>query len=303
VLDDYKEPQVFNALQTFSNQYNSAPFDIYNSSLSEAGVVGFEFGYSALAAESLVLWEAQFGDFGNGAQVFLDQFISSSEAKWDLLSGITMLLPHGYEGMGPEHSSARLERYLQLCGEGNMAVCYPSTAAQYFHLIRRQAVMPIKRPLIVMTPKSLLRHPGAACRLTELTTGSFQTVIEDQLSSNAQHLVLLTGKIYHEVIEALKRESCNNVTVLRVEQLYPFPQFEIKKIIKDLAPRTVSWVQEEPQNMGAWSYIEPYIRGKLNFDAHYIGRSASASTAAGSNKRHIKEQQTIINELIERVRS
>ncbi len=304
VLDDYQVQQSFSPLQAYSDRHRQAQFDIYNSTLSEAGVVGFEFGYAAYAPESLVLWEAQFGDFGNGAQVFLDQFISSSEAKWDLTSGITMLLPHGYEGMGPEHSSARLERYLQLCGEGNMAVCYPSTAAQIFHLIRRQGLLAVKRPLIVMTPKSLLRHPGAACRLSDLTSGSFQTVIEDQLGSDEQveHIVLLSGKIYHEVIDALKKAEVKNARVLRLEQLYPFPQFEIKKALKEMKPKSFVWVQEEPQNMGAWSYIEPYIRGRLGSEVAYIGRPVSASTAAGSNKRHIKEQQQLIKELLEYVK-
>lgn len=303
VLDDYQNPQTFSPLQRYSDRNRQAPFDIYNSSLSEAGVVGFEFGYSSFAPDSLVLWEAQFGDFGNGAQVFLDQFISSSEAKWDLLSGLTMLLPHGYEGMGPEHSSARLERYLQLCAEGNMVVCYPSTAAQYFHLIRRQGQLSIKRPLIVMTPKSLLRHPGAACRLSDLTSGSFQTVVEDSLASDSEveHIVMMSGKIYHEVIEALKKAEVKNARVLRIEQLYPFPQFEIKKALKEMKPKSFVWVQEEPQNMGAWSYIEPYVRGKLGSEVTYIGRPVSASTAAGSNKRHIKEQQQILKELLDHV--
>lgn len=304
VLDDFQEAKTFSALQEFSDKFKGAPFDIFNSSLSEAGVVGFEFGYSSLAQDSLVLWEAQFGDFGNGAQVFLDQFISSSEAKWEMLSGLTMLLPHGYEGMGPEHSSARLERYLQLCGEGNMVVCYPSNASQYFHLIRRQGLLSVKRPLIIMTPKSLLRHPGAACKVSELTQGTFQTVIDDDFgqSQDMTRLVLLTGKIYHDVVDMFIKNNIKNTKILRIEQLYPFPQFEIKKAIKDVKPERVLWVQEEPQNMGAWSYIEPYLRGKLEWDTQYVGRPVSASTAAGSNKRHSMEQAKILEELLDLLR-
>jgi multifunctional 2-oxoglutarate metabolism enzyme len=305
VLDDYQNPQVFSPLQVFSDAHGGGRFDIFNSSLSEAGVVGFEFGYAAFSPESLIIWEAQFGDFGNGAQVFLDQFISASEAKWDLLSGVTLFLPHAYEGMGPEHSSARLERYLQLCGEGNMAVCYPSNAAQQFHLIRRQGLMDSKRPLIVMTPKSLLRLPAASCSLTDLTHGSFRTVIEEQLPDcdSSSHVVFLTGKLYYEVLDALKKAQVAGVKVIRIEQLYPFPQFELKKLLKDCNPKSFTWIQEEPQNMGAWSFIEPYLRGKLNAEVTYIGRPASASTAAGSNKRHIKEQQQLLTELLHKVRS
>jgi 2-oxoglutarate dehydrogenase E1 component len=303
VLDDYQTPQIFSPLQALSDAMGGAQFDIHNSSLSEAGVVGFEFGYSACAPSSLVIWEAQFGDFGNGAQVFIDQFLANSEAKWDLLCGLSLFLPHGYEGQGPEHSSARLERYLQLCGEGNMVVCYPSNAAQQFHLIRRQGLMESKRPLIVMTPKSLLRLPAAGSSLDDLINGSFRTIIEDELSisDKSPHVVMMSGKVYYDVIEAIKKAGLTNVKVIRIEQLYPFPQFELKKALRDLQPRTVTWVQEEPQNMGAWSYIEPYIRGKLDSNPLYIGRPVAASTAAGSNKRHVKEQQQILSELIARL--
>jgi len=265
--------------------------------------MGFEFGYSTVASNTLVLWEGQFGDFGNGAQVIIDQFISSSEAKWFQLSGLVLLLPHGFEGQGPEHSSARLERYLQLCAEGNIVVCVPSSANQHFHLLRRQGLADIKRPLIVMTPKSLLRHSGASCKTEDLVSGQFQTVIEDRFCKDkeVEHLVFLSGKIYYDVHDALSELSLPKVKLVRVEQLYPFPQFEIKKAIKNIKPKTVSWVQEEPRNMGAWTYIEPYFRHKIGLDVKYIGRAVSASVATGSSKRHAVEQKNIVQELLETI--
>lgn len=299
-LDHYESNQVIFPL----NQIHTKPeayFEVYNSSLSEAGVVGFEFGYSSVSTGSLVLWEAQFGDFGNGAQVYIDQFISSSEAKWDLLSGIVLLLPHGYEGMGPEHSSARLERYLQLCAEGNMVVAYPSNAGQYFHLLRRQGLMEIKRPLVVMTPKSLLRHPQAACTTEELTNGQFQTVLETDFSGNEnpEHIILLTGKVYYDVCAGIEKSGHKNVKVIRMEQLYPFPQYELKKALRNMNARSYIWVQEEPQNMGAWTYIESYLRHKIGVDVTYVGREVSASTATGSSKHHAIEQQKIVQEVLD----
>jgi 2-oxoglutarate dehydrogenase E1 component len=278
----------------------SGSFEVINSTLSEAAVLGFEFGYATTAQRSLVMWEGQFGDFANGAQVIIDQFISSSEAKWDQLSGVTMLLPHGFEGQGPEHSSARLERYLQLCAEGNMVVCYPSNAAQQFHLLRRQGVMELRRPLIVMTPKSLLRLPEASSSIEAFTTGQFEPVLEETISAKGapKNVVMLTGKIYYEVVAALKKAKNPSVRVLRIEQLHPFPQFELKRALKDLNPKKVFWVQEEPQNMGAWGYLESYVREKVGIDPCYIGRPAAASPATGSNKRHLVEQKKIIDDLL-----
>ncbi len=279
---------------------NGGRFEVYNSTLSEASVLGFEFGYSSIAKDSLVLWEAQFGDFANGAQVIIDQFIASSEAKWGQLSGLVLLLPHGFEGQGPEHSSARLERYLQLCGEGNMVVAYPSSAAQHFHLIRRQGLMELKRPLVVMTPKSLLRLPSACATVEQLTSGQFETVLEDNFGSGSpDKLVLCSGKVFYDIQAALQKEKASKVRVLRIEQLYPFPQFEMKRALKDIEPKRVVWVQEEPQNMGAWSYIEPYLRERLGLPVQYVGRAVGASPATGSGKRSAVEVQTFIAEMFQ----
>lgn len=296
VLDDYKQLSTWSPFSLL--QQNGARFEVFNSSLSEAAVLGFEFGYSATDRHSLVIWEAQFGDFANGAQVIIDQFIAGSEAKWSQLSGVTMMLPHGYEGQGPEHSSARLERFLQLSGEGNMVVCYPSTAAQHFHLLRRQGLLELKRPLVIMTPKSLLRLPSAMSPLTELTSGQFKTVIDEEVGSGGgDNVVLMTGKIYHDIKPALEKAGVA-AKIVRVEQLHPFPQFEFKKALKDRTPKKVIWVQEEPENMGAWSYVQPYLANKLGLNPMYVGRPAGASTATGSAKRHAKEQTVIVEEVI-----
>ncbi len=302
-LNHFERPERFYPLSTLSRDH--APyagiFEVLNSPLSEAAVLGFEFGYAAALSKTLVLWEAQFGDFSNGAQVHIDQFIAGSEAKWDQLCGVVMLLPHGYEGQGPEHSSARLERFLQLCGEGNMVVCYPSNAAQIFHLLRRQGKLEQKRPLVVMTPKSLLRLPDATCKVDQLTQGGFQTIIvEDCVTKGSapSHVVMLSGKIYYEALAAIKKLKNPRVRVVRVEQLHPFPQYELKKAIKDIKAISHLWVQEEPKNMGAWTYLEEYLREKFEITPIYVGRPAAASPATGSTKRHAKEQQEIIDEMI-----
>jgi 2-oxoglutarate dehydrogenase E1 component len=305
-LSHYEENRRLYPLNTLVSRYGdkTGKFEVHNSSLSEAAVMGFDFGYTTVAKEHLVMWEAQFGDFSNGAQIVIDQFLSSSEQKWSQLSGLVLLLPHGYEGQGPEHSSARLERYLQLCGDGNMVVCYPSNAAQYFHMLRRHGLTEIKRPMVVMTPKSLLRLPAAAAQADDLTTGQFQTVIEETISKSGkvENLVFLSGKVYYDVIDALRKaEGDPKTKVVRVEQLYPFPQFELKKAIKDINPKAALWVQEEPQNMGAWSYIEPYLRIKGELNVDFVGRPASGSTATGSGKRHQLEQRQIVEEVLIRV--
>lgn len=299
-LNHFETDEQFVPLSLLKDGGTAAPFEVYNSILSEAAVMGFEFGYSSSAPKSLVLWEGQFGDFANGAQVIIDQFIASSEAKWHTLSGVVLLLPHGYEGQGPEHSSARLERYLQLCGDGNMVVCSPSTPAQYFHLLMRQGIMELKRPLIVMTPKSLLRHPEATSKNSQLTSGQFQTIIEDDFGSkkSSQKIVLCTGKVYYDLLPHLRKLKSESVKVIRVEQLYPFPQFELKKALKESKEKSCIWVQEEPMNMGAWTYMEPYIRGKLELEPKYVGRPVSASTATGSSKRHAAEQEKIVSEML-----
>jgi 2-oxoglutarate dehydrogenase E1 component len=304
VLDDSEARSTFSPLVDLAEREGATGmFEVYNSSLSEASVLGFEFGYSATNRDSLVMWEGQFGDFANGAQVIIDQFITSSESKWGQLSGVVMMLPHGFEGQGPEHSSARLERYLQMCAEGNMRVCYPSTAAQYFHLMRRQGLSEIKRPLIIMTPKSLLRLPAAMSSLKEMVKGTFQPVLETDLAGkkSCKNLVFMTGKVGHDVQAALQGAEKISARLIRVEELYPFPQDEIARILKETGATNAFWVQEEPQNMGAWSYIAPLLRESLGFDPEYIGRPASAATATGSSKHHAIEQKGIISELLGRL--
>ena len=303
-LNNYDAPQIYSPITQLESEKNAGCFEVINSTLSEAAVLGFEFGYSTEAKDALVMWEAQFGDFANGAQVLIDQFIISSEAKWSQLSGVVMLLPHGYEGQGPEHSSARLERFLQLCGEGNIVVAYPSNAAQQFHLLRRQGVMDLKRPLVVMTPKSLLRLQDAGAEVKDITSGHFNTILEDDFGSNSKekHVVMLSGKVYYDLVNAIKEsKKAPNVKIIRVEQLYPFPQFEIKKALKDINVKSLIWLQEEPQNMGAWSYMDPYIRTRLDIQPIYVGREVAASPSTGSNKHHAAEQKAIVKEVVELV--
>src|SRR6185312_5529734 len=253
VLVDVENEQRWIPLNHLADR--QAQFDVYNSSLSEAGVLGFEYGYSRDSPETLVIWEAQFGDFANGAQSVVDQFIASGEDKWGLLSGVVMLLPHGYEGQGPEHSSARIERYLQLAAHDNMQICQPSTAAQYFHLLRRQALRMWRKPLIVFTPKSMLRHPDASSSLEEFSRPRFQTVLPETGIENAQRLLLCSGKIGHELrIERGKRGDRTS-GIIFVEQLYPWPEAELAAAIAAHPnAHEVVWVQEEPENMGAQSF-------------------------------------------------
>jgi 2-oxoglutarate dehydrogenase E1 component len=301
VLDDFEgRGQCSPIAAMLAREGIDASFEIFNSSLSEQAVLGFEFGYSAANPDCLTMWEAQFGDFSNGAQIIIDQFITSSEAKWGQRSGVVMMLPHGYEGQGPEHSSARLERYLQMCAENNMSVCYPSSAAQHFHLMRRQGVSEIKRPLIIMTPKSLLRLPAAMSSLAEMTKGGFKPVIETDLAGKkaCRDLVFLTGKIYYDVHAALQEAGKASARLIRVEELYPFPEAEVSKIVKESGAKNVFWVQEEPQNMGAWSYIEPLLRKATGATPVYVGRPASAGTSTGSGKHHALEQKAITAEIV-----
>jgi 2-oxoglutarate dehydrogenase E1 component len=270
--------------------------EIYNSPLSEASVLGFEYGFSRDYPEALVLWEAQFGDFANGAQIIIDQFIAASEDKWNLLSGIVMLLPHGYEGQGPEHSSARIERFLELAARDNIQICQPSTAAQYFHLLRRQALRTWRKPLIVFTPKSMLRNPAASSPLAELTGGRYQTVIPDVGDGSAERVLLCTGKIGHELAAERKRHPENAPAIIFVEQLYPFPEAEISaEMDRHANAREFVWVQEEPRNMGAHEFIIPELerlaRGRAVLS---VNRSASASPATGSHKAHEMEQKTLL---------
>jgi len=270
--------------------------EIHNSPLSEAAVLAFEYGFSRDYPEALVLWEAQFGDFANSAQVVIDQFLSAGEDKWSLLSGLVLLLPHGYEGQGPEHSSARIERFMQLAGEDNLQVCQPSTAAQYFHLLRRQALRRWRKPLVVFTPKSMLRHPGSSSGIEELTAGRFQTVrLDDEALPDARRILIGTGKIVNELRAERKRRGDTRTAIMGLEQLYPFPLTPLTQAIKAYAgARELVWVQEEPKNMGAHFYVMPRLRTIFGSGVTSVKRRASASPATGSGKAHQMEQQALL---------
>ena len=278
---------------------NQGRLEIVNSPLSEFSVLGFEYGYSLADPDAMVIWEAQFGDFANGAQVIIDQFLSSSEVKWLRMSGLTMLLPHGYEGQGPEHSSARLERFLHMCAEQNFQVCYPTTPAQIFHLLRRQILRKTKKPLIAMSPKSLLRLPEASSSMSEITNGKFEKIIAELNESpeKVTRLVLMSGKIYYEILKVFQNKKINNILLVRLEQLYPFPDDKIQKLLKaHLNLRECYWLQEEPANMGAWLFLENQLKELVqdNIKVKCISRPTSASPAAGLAKIHGREQQEII---------
>jgi 2-oxoglutarate dehydrogenase E1 component len=284
-------------------QNATASFEVYNSPLSEAATIGFEYGYSTLAPETLVLWEAQYGDFANGGQIMIDQFIASGRAKWGERSRLVLLLPHGYEGNGPEHSSARIERFLQACAEDNMRVASPSTAEQYFHLLRRQGLWSELRPLIVFTPKSLLRSREAGCRLDDLANGEFQKVIDDPRAADRRdkvaRLLLCSGKLYYDLDASNARHDAIEVAIARVEMLYPFPEDRIREIVASYPNVTeVSWVQEEPRNMGAWTFVPRRLERILPADVtlYYVGRSARSSPAEGYPQMHKVEQQRIVAE-------
>ncbi len=279
---------------------DQAPFQAYDSLLSEAAVLGFDFGYSLDDPLSLVIWEAQFGDFANGAQVIIDQFIVCSESKWQRDSGLVMLLPHGYEGQGPEHSSARLERYLQACAEDNIQVCYPSTPGQYFHLLRRQMKRPFRKPLIVMTPKSLLRHKRAVSPIDELVNGQFHEVLDDTEVDPARvkRVVLCSGKVYYDLLERRLEEKKTDVALVRVEQFYPFPVEALRQIQETYSEsQEWVWAQEESLNMGGWTFMEPRLRA-LGCEARYVGRDTSASPATGSHHIHAREQKDLVTAAI-----
>ncbi|MCS6874777.1 MAG: multifunctional oxoglutarate decarboxylase/oxoglutarate dehydrogenase thiamine pyrophosphate-binding subunit/dihydrolipoyllysine-residue succinyltransferase subunit [Acidobacteriota bacterium] len=286
-----------------SDKNPAARFYVFDSPLSEAGVLGFEYGYSVIAEKSLVMWEAQFGDFSNGAQVIIDQYISSSEDKWGQRSRLTLLLPHGYEGQGPEHSSARLERYLQLCAENNMQVCYPTTPAQYFHLLRRQMIQPQIRPLIVMTPKSLLRLPASTSKLEEILSGGFKPVIDDEKiteKSKVKRVIVCSGKVFYD-LDAARNSSEQKIAIVRLEQFYPFPKFALKNTLNSYTKADeVFWVQEEPKNMGGWTFVKERIEEILpeKIKLNYIGRPASAAPATGSYAVHELEQKKLVEEAL-----
>ncbi len=283
----------------------TARFEAYNSPLTETAVLGFEYGYEVGTDPDLVLWEAQFGDFVNVAQVIIDQFIASGRAKWGQAARLTLLLPHGHEGQGPEHTSARLERFLQLSAEDNMSVAYPTTPAQYFHLLRRQALTPVAKPLVVMTPKSLLRHPRATSPVSELTEGSFHAVLGDPRAAERReeitHLILCTGKLYYDMETHPEREGLTHVAIARVEGLYPFPGDALEKLVASFPNlKTAVWAQEEPTNQGALSYIGPRLRSVVprNIPLRPVARPDRASPAEGKAKDHLGEQQRIVEEAL-----
>jgi 2-oxoglutarate dehydrogenase E1 component len=279
---------------------NQARFCVYNSMLSEAAVLGFDYGYSLDFPDMLCLWEAQFGDFANGAQVIIDQFIASSESKWQRPSGIVLLLPHGYEGQGPEHSSARLERFLQLCAEENMQVCNLTTPSQYFHVLRRQVRRDFRKPLILMTPKSLLRSERAVSRLVDFTDSSFQPILPPTLLGKEieiERLIFSTGKVYYDLLAYLEANQVKNTALIRIEQLYPL---HLETLIKMIEPFSAAskwiWCQEEPKNMGAWSYISPLFCSLDKLGIQYAGRAAAASPAVGSKAWHDHQQKELVQQ-------
>lgn len=298
VLHDQQTDEIYIPLSHLSAE--QAQINIVDSLLSEEAVLAFEYGYATTEPNFLVIWEAQFGDFANGAQVVIDQFISSGEQKWGRLCGLVMLLPHGYEGQGPEHSSARLERYLQLCAQDNMQVCTPTTPAQIFHLLRRQMIRPYRKPLIIMSPKSMLRNPLATSKLGELVDGTFQLAIPevDKLDNKTvTRVVLCAGKVYYDLLEKRRASNLNNIAIIRIEQLYPFPEKAIHKILEAYTNATeIVWCQEEPQNQGAWMTLQPYLQAQLksNQTLIYAGRTAAASPAVGYHSMHEKEQEALV---------
>ncbi len=298
VLHNQANRQEYIPLQSISDRANA--FRVIDSLLSEEAVVGFEYGYATTDPRTLVVWEAQFGDFANGAQVVIDQFISSGEAKWGRLCGLTMFLPHGYEGQGPEHSSARLERFLQLCAEQNMQICIPSTPSQMFHMIRRQMLRAYRKPLIVMTPKSLLRHKFSVSPLSDLSTGRFELIIEDDPiidKSAVTRVVFCSGKIYYELVETREVHNVTNTALVRIEQLYPFPVDRYREVIESYTEaKDIVWCQEEPKNQGAWYQIRHRLQAPLSDGQHlyYAGRRSAAAPASGIFKLHLRQQQALI---------
>ncbi len=290
-----------------------AHFEVLDSALSEEAVLGFEYGFSLTDPRTLTMWEAQFGDFANGAQVVIDQFISSGERKWLRMSGLIMLLPHGYEGQGPEHSSARLERYLQLCAEDNLQVANCTTPANYFHILRRQMLREFRKPLILMTPKSLLRHKKAVSRLADMAEGSsFHRVLQDDAQSGVntevrlapddriRRVVLCSGKVYYDLLDEREKRGVDDIYLLRLEQFYPWPMKSLTNELARFKTAELVWCQEEPKNMGGWTFVDPWLEltlGRMNIAAkraRYVGRPASASTAAGLMSRHKKELDTFL---------
>jgi 2-oxoglutarate dehydrogenase E1 component len=306
VLHNQKDGSTHISLQQLSD--DQPMFEIYDSLLSEEAVMAFEYGYATTTPNALIVWEAQFGDFANGAQVVIDQFLTSGEHKWGRLCGLTLLLPHGYEGQGPEHSSARLERFLQLCAEHNIQVCVPTTPSQVFHMLRRQVKRPLRKPLVAITPKSLLRHKEAISSLEDLTSGTFQTVLPEKEPSDPKkvtRLIMCSGKVYYDLLEKKKADGRDDVAIVRIEQLYPFPADDLDELLSQYTRlKTVVWCQEEPMNQGAWYCSQHHMRNALQrlnpkLYLQYAGREASAAPACGHMSIHIEEQKKLVNDAFE----
>tara|TARA_B100001121_G_C18700289_1_gene627341 strand:+ start:7528 stop:10239 length:2712 start_codon:yes stop_codon:yes gene_type:complete len=289
VIKDEQNETHYTPLNQLSN---TTGFEVLNSHLSEYCVMGFEYGYSLASPNVLTIWEAQFGDFSNGAQIMIDQYLSSSEKKWQRMSGLTLLLPHGYEGQGPEHSSARFERYLQLCAENNMYVANITSPANFFHALRRQIKNKFRIPLVVMSPKSLLRHPSVISNVSELVNGTFQEIIDDSIKT-AKRVICCTGKVYYDLLAHREEKKIKDVAIVRFEQLYPLPKKQLADLRKKYAKSEWVWAQEEPENMGAWAHV---MRHTNNIDWHYVGRQESASPAVGSSKIHLKQQNLLVEQ-------
>jgi len=295
VLMDENDHREHYRLRHVSDQ--QAKFSIFNSFLSEFAVLGFEYGYSMATPDTLVIWEAQFGDFSNGAQTMIDQFISAGESKWSRMNGVVMLLPHGYEGQGPEHSSARLERYLQLCGDFNMTVANITSPSNFYHVLRRQQLRDYRKPLVVMSPKSLLRHPLVKSPVSELVSGRFQEIIDDEYTTHdpeaVTRLLFCSGKIYYDLLEKQQADQRRDVAIVRIEQLYPLHFEGMEQVTKKYKNAELYWVQEEPENMGAWAYILSCYR-KVNWNL--VSRKVSASPATGFKKVHLEQQKQIVEQ-------
>ncbi|HAD48418.1 MAG TPA: 2-oxoglutarate dehydrogenase E1 component, partial [Idiomarina sp.] len=302
VLHNQDDGSVYMPLNDIKDEQGQ--IEIYDSVLSEAAVLAFEYGYATAEPKSLIMWEAQFGDFANGAQVVIDQFLSSGEQKWGRFCGLTLLLPHGYEGQGPEHSSARLERFLQLSADHNWSVCVPTTPAQVFHMIRRQQLRPVRRPLIVMTPKSLLRHPLAVSEMDDLANTGFQNAIaeiDEMDPKKVKRVVMCAGKVYYDLLQERRKREQDDVAIIRIEQLYPFPAEEVAEIMKDYQHvKDFVWCQEEPQNQGAWYNSQHHFWAAIPSGAQltYAGRDASAAPAVGYLTEHNKQQQKLVDEAL-----
>jgi 2-oxoglutarate dehydrogenase E1 component len=303
VLHDVHNGRIYAPIQTLSG--TTTRLEVHNSPLSELACIGFEYGYAMTATDALVLWEAQYGDFVNGAQVMLDQFIASGNSKWGVTSRLTLLLPHGYEGGGPEHSSGRVERFLQAAAEGNIRIANCTTSAQYFHLLRRQARWSVQRPLVVMTPKSLLRRKEASSSLAELVSGTFRTVLDDtsvnERRASARALLLCSGKIYYDLLAEAQKRGEDQPPIARVEQLYPFPDAELTDLLSRYPSLTeVVWTQEEPRNMGPWTFMEQRLSPILPPGVYlrYVGRPERAAPSEGYSSAHAIEQARIVNEAL-----